>query len=520
MPRSPAALAVMLLVTLYLFASPLVAPAQAATCTWTGFAGAAWATPGSWTNCGGGIPQPGDSVVIPSSASNPVFSATSGTVSLATLTIQSGATLTNQGDSSSSLAATDLVVANGGTYVHDSLEAMPGSSSRTLGATSTTRFIRYTLNTCPPFADYGTLFFQVTNYTASVDCGGNLRSIAGNLHMVNTNGQTVSLVSSQNDTHAIGGALYIEGGNLDITSGSGSPNITIGVGFIVLNPATGSLDFGSGSGSPVITLGAGYEQYNATVQHTGSGTATIYVANYWIFDGGALSLPNTLVSFTSTSGEISGSQVTRFDDLTIQSGAIVDVKNVPTVEGTLTNNGTLVQTRFVGGGLTTVFLQITDTAGTTIKHRGLEINTATAMNNTTVEIMGNQADCTANSSPPDTTVGRCFAIAPASPQTATVTFWYLASELNGLNANQLRAYHWTGSGWDPEPGSHTYGSSGSYNSVQVTGVDSYGPFVLAELAPNLVTVRTLDAGLATSRAGASAALWLIAMAGAPSVQRD
>ncbi len=44
-----------------LLVTPLVtyAAPTAYTCTWTGAGGAAWDTPGSWNNCGGGIPDQG-----------------------------------------------------------------------------------------------------------------------------------------------------------------------------------------------------------------------------------------------------------------------------------------------------------------------------------------------------------------------------------------------------------------------------------------------------------------------------
>ncbi len=51
--------------------SPLTASAAADTCTWTGTTSAAWATGTNWTGCdNSGVPENGDTLVFPSSASN------------------------------------------------------------------------------------------------------------------------------------------------------------------------------------------------------------------------------------------------------------------------------------------------------------------------------------------------------------------------------------------------------------------------------------------------------------------
>ncbi|MGD9030735.1 MAG: DNRLRE domain-containing protein, partial [Anaerolineae bacterium] len=62
------------------------------------------------------------------------------------------------------------------------------------------------------------------------------------------------------------------------------------------------------------------------------------------------------------------------NSLTVHEGAMLDLTDrTLTVEGTLTNNGTLKQTRGVAEGTTTQFLRITNTAGTQTKYHGVDM---------------------------------------------------------------------------------------------------------------------------------------------------
>jgi hypothetical protein len=62
------------------------------------------------------------------------------------------------------------------------------------------------------------------------------------------------------------------------------------------------------------------------------------------------------------------------NNLTINSGAVLDLTDRPlTVEGALTNNGTLRQTQGVAAGDTTEFLRITNQASTQVKYYGVDI---------------------------------------------------------------------------------------------------------------------------------------------------
>ncbi len=168
--------------------------------------------------------------------------------------------------------------------------------------------------------------------------------------------------------------------------------------------------------------------------------------------------------------------------LTVESGALLDLGNQTiTVEETVTNNGTLRQTKDVAPG-TSRFLTITNAVGDIGKYWGVDITTPNRLHATTVAISGNQF-CPVVV---DEAVRRCFEISPAVQQTASVTFYYRAEEAN--NNLTPTAWHWDGAAWNPLPGSQ--GGSGEALWVTIPSVNAYSPFMLQDdqpLAANLVS---------------------------------
>ncbi|MCA9980063.1 MAG: S8 family serine peptidase, partial [Anaerolineales bacterium] len=162
-------------------------------------------------------------------------------------------------------------------------------------------------------------------------------------------------------------------------------------------------------------------------------------------------------------------------ELTIPAGRTL------TVNGTMTNNGTLRQSIDNVNALTT-FLGMGG-------YGGVEITPAGNMGLTTVVIRGNQNCTTDNSS---AAVQRCFDIAPTTDQVATIRFYYLPGEANGNAENGVGVYHWNGAGWDLEAGTVTHSSGADPRWVQVTGVSNYSPFVLDDVAPTAVSLSQLD----------------------------
>src|SRR6185295_4499998 len=119
--------------------------------------------------------------------------------------------------------------------------------------------------------------------------------------------------------------------------------------------------------------------------------------------------------------------------VTLRLGGTLAVEDT----GVLTNTGVLEQAMLVTGP--TEILHITD-SGSADKYFGVVITpTAGALLTTTVSIQGHQT-CTTF------TVARCYTIVPASPNPATITFYYSADEANGNTAPN--AYHWDGTSWE------------------------------------------------------------------------
>jgi subtilisin family serine protease len=211
----------------------------------------------------------------------------------------------------------------------------------------------------------------------------------------------------------------------------------------------------------------------------------VHAGGLLVFNGanmGAFNVPTTTVNAIFVTGtlHISGtngtSRVYRGTRLVVNPTGVVQLDMGAELEvpdgGTVTNNGTLRQTKVVTS--TTEFLRIiSDTV--TNQYVGVVITpTASDLLTTTVQIKGNQTCASVTG-----TVLRCYDITPANPMTATVKFYYRASEANGNTAPN--AYHQNGSVWDAL--SSTRGGSGDELYVEATGVTSYSPFALKDTTP-------------------------------------
>jgi len=170
-------------------------------------------------------------------------------------------------------------------------------------------------------------------------------------------------------------------------------------------------------------------------------------------------------------------------NLLINTGGLVEILEggLLTVDGAVTNTGTLSQTKTVPQNATTSFLVITATTGGT-RYFGVDVTLGNVgnMGPTSVAIQGNQS-CSAAFRTLGMAVGRCYSIAPTTPHTATVKFYYRSAEALGNPAPV--AYHLTGSTWISL--TSTRGGSGEAMFVQAANVDSYSPFALKD--PNVTT---------------------------------
>ncbi len=167
-------------------------------------------------------------------------------------------------------------------------------------------------------------------------------------------------------------------------------------------------------------------------------------------------------------------------DLIVDKGATADLEtHAVTVEGTVSNNGTLKQTQTVSASGTTEFFHIQNSAGTETQYQGVDVTPEGDMGVTTVEVRGNQLACTGTISDPLT--GRCFAINPTSLQTATVKFWYTEAERNQQDASALTVSQYNG-GLTPIGTNYTRSEAGAtctgaFCWVQADAIADYGlPF--------------------------------------------
>lgn len=206
-----------------------------------------------------------------------------------------------------------------------------------------------------------------------------------------------------------------------------------------------------------------------------------------------------------------GGDVIVKNDLTVNAGGAIDVSDITlTVDGALTNNGTISETSSVTAVGTGVgFAHVTDRAGGVDKYLGVVMTpTSSSVGSVEVGIRGNQECTTADAGD---TVNRCFRIVPGSGNPATIRFYYLDSELDGFSASTVRAWHWEGLGprWEPAGSSWTQYDGAPYNYCEATGVATYSVFSLAGTSEP--TAVTLDALAVGSRAVAVLVALLLAL---------
>ena len=174
-------------------------------------------------------------------------------------------------------------------------------------------------------------------------------------------------------------------------------------------------------------------------------------------------------------------EVTVNGNLQTSTGGVADFgTNALTVEGVVSNNGSLKQTQTVANGVTSEFGRIKDALGTTDKYYGVEITPSTgSMGNTTVEIKGGQT-CEA-SGIVSSGVQRCYVITPTTSQTSATRFYYRSVE-QGSNTTP-DVYQQV----SPRSAAATWakispsGQGGSGDAVWTdASLTSYGTFALAE----------------------------------------
>jgi subtilisin family serine protease len=230
---------------------------------------------------------------------------------------------------------------------------------------------------------------------------------------------------------------------------------------------------------------------------------------------------------SSGTGVILGDNATVKNNLVVNAGGHLDLGGYNlAVDGTLTNNGRLSQTKDTPGSATTSFLHITNASGAIPKYYGVDLTPAASMGATTVSILGNQPSCTSN--PVDALLRRCFHIIPGSAQNATLRFWYTEAERNSQQANALLLWHGTNTLpliWTQAGDGYTYSEGGAPCEsggglacwMQAINVAEYSPFSPGSGGtPTAVRLRSLRAAspqgglpLIALTAAAAAGGWII-----------
>ena len=167
-------------------------------------------------------------------------------------------------------------------------------------------------------------------------------------------------------------------------------------------------------------------------------------------------------------------------DLVVQSGGTLIVNSGVTlsVGDDLVNSGTLVQTRDVSGSSDVSFFSTGGYGGVVINANGLG-----DLGNTQVTIKGGQ-DCTTGAS--GSSVQRCLDIAPVTTTglSATVRFYFSASEVVSPTCSAVQLWHWSGSAWEEAGTLSSRQCATDPYYVEYDDVDSFSPFVVDDDTPD------------------------------------
>ncbi|MCO5192140.1 MAG: C25 family cysteine peptidase [Anaerolineae bacterium] len=253
--------------------------------------------------------------------------------------------------------------------------------------------------------------------------------------------------------------------------------------------------------SDTFTVATGGTYYlGIRVQQSGTSESGI-VDNIVLTDLKNLTFYDLEVGSTGSTSLLDGDVKVK-NDLTIAADRVLDLATYDiVVDGTITNGGAIRQTASPTNSNTTQFLNIKDTAGTIDKYWGVSITPTTGdMGSTSVTVYGGQ-DCgdvgLAAGTQVSDSIQRCYDIAPTTPQTANVTFYYRSAEANGNGTPY--AFHYLGSAdsWEGELFSARDTGSAEASYVTATGIDNYSPFALGNQSAFVDIITDYSTAIAT-----------------------
>jgi hypothetical protein len=222
-------------------------------------------------------------------------------------------------------------------------------------------------------------------------------------------------------------------------------------------------------------------------------TNDINVHGNWTNDGGFISNGHT-VFFNGTSDQnLGGANTTSFHNLTIAAGSNLFLSTLPSVSGSLTNNGVISQTQTIGPGATANYLQIGAD-----KYHGVDITSHAGVNLGSVSlIVSGNAVCTDDPGSVNYRK-RCFVITSENPGFADMTFYTTAGE-DIVSNDTVYQFIDHATGWLKYT-SVCGGSPGAACTVSGVGLTAgRNDFLIGQSAsePNVITLLTLRAGPVT-----------------------
>ncbi|MBI5648864.1 MAG: hypothetical protein HZC40_00195 [Chloroflexi bacterium] len=306
-------------------------------------------------------------------------------------------------------------------------------------------------------------------------------------------GTLASTLSGSGST--IFGSLTVQG-NRTINASSHSFTL-VGTSWSVssggtFNGGTATVTFNPGSGNTTTISGTGTHNLNNVTISSGTlsySAGTVRVSGNWT-NNAAFTAGTGTVTFNGTSSQVvGGSSTTTFNNLTINSGAIVALATKPLVSGAVTHNGLLRETQTVNGSANVDFICLGSTSTNCSAYKGVTLNANNSdLGSTIVDVMGNSL-CGGVSG----TVRRCYDLRPTTTtgRNATATFFFLNSELNGENCDTLNAWRYTGSAFASAGTTGTRQCSTDPRSIQVTGIANFSVFALKTTSPSVPTPITI-----------------------------
>ncbi len=255
------------------------------------------------------------------------------------LTVQNGGNFTNSAGNASVVLVTNFNVNNGGIYNHDAVGSgaagsttdFPGSTTRTLGATSNVNITKWGVTAQNPPAlpgiAYGNLLLNPsTTWSGSIQQSASITTILGNLTIQATGGTTREFRFTGNTALAnltIGGSVSVSGGNLTFTNGSGLTTLSI-IGSV--NVSGGQLNFSTGSSSPTCNITGNLIQSNGIIEFgSNTGAATINLTGNLQASAGTLQTLgsgfNGQLNFGGTTQSFQALGTNQYVDFNIKSGS-------------------------------------------------------------------------------------------------------------------------------------------------------------------------------------------------------